>query len=179
MILIFVFCRGIQFHDFTFCRGKTECPKWSRLPHCTAVGWEVQGNHDEEKRYFCNIYTDNYSCYHFVCSHLPVVVHGGVFPNHLYMYCRVTLIKKIKVLDFTLYIIAVKYSIEGSILIINTCKLTLKLISPPPPNCIVTLLVIPYYIYYLSKLFNPWILLWDCYTEKCTEGNKISVKPKF
>lgn len=88
------------------------------------------------------IYTDNYSCYHFVCSHLPVVVHRGVFPNHLYMYCRVTLIKKIKVLDFTLYIIAVKYSIEGSILIINTCKLTLKLISPPPPNCIVTLLVI-------------------------------------
>lgn len=125
------------------------------------------------------IYTDNYSCYHFVCSHLPVVVHRGVFTNHLYMYCRVTLIKKIKVLDFTLYIIAVKYSIVGSILIINTCKLTLKLISPPPPNCIVTLLVIPYYIYYLSKLFNPWILLWDCYTEKCTEGNKISVKPKF
>lgn len=69
------------------------------------------------------IYTDNYSCYHFVCSHLPVVVHRGVFPNHLYMYCRVTLIKKIKVLDFTLYIIAVKYSIVGSILIINTCKL--------------------------------------------------------
>lgn len=69
------------------------------------------------------IYTDNYSCYHFVCSHLPVVVHRGVFPNQLYMYCRVTLIKKIKVLDFTLYIIAVKYSIVGSILIINTCKL--------------------------------------------------------
>lgn len=117
------------------------------------------------------IYTDNYSWYHFVCSHLPVVVHRGVFPNHLYMYCRVTLIKKIKVLDFTLYIIAVKYSIVGSILIINTCKLNYTEVNfTPSPKLYCNL--IGYTILHLLhiKTVQP---------EKCTEGNKISVKPKF
>lgn len=40
---------------------------------------------------YVNIYIDNYSFYHSVCSHL--VVHRGVSPNHLYMNCHVTLIK--------------------------------------------------------------------------------------
>lgn len=100
---------------------------------------------------YVNIYIDNYSFYHSVCSHL--VVHRGVSPNHLYMNCLVTLIKLIeissslskkkKVLDLIYIVHTVKYSIVGSIFIMNTCTLTLKLISPPPPNCIVTLLVIP------------------------------------
>lgn len=40
---------------------------------------------------YVNIYIDNYSFYHSVCSHL--VVLRGVSPNHLYMNCHVTLIK--------------------------------------------------------------------------------------
>lgn len=99
---------------------------------------------------YVNIYIDNYSFYHSVCSHL--VVHRGVFPNHLYMNCLVTLIKLIeissslskkkKVLDLIYIVHTVNNSIVESIFIMNTCTLTLKLISPPPPNCIVTLLVI-------------------------------------
>lgn len=44
---------------------------------------------------YVNIYIDNYSFYHSVCSHL--VVHRGVSPNHLYMNCLVTLIKLIEI----------------------------------------------------------------------------------
>lgn len=44
---------------------------------------------------YVNIYVDNYSFYHSVCSHL--VVHRGVSPNHLYMNCLVTLIKLIEI----------------------------------------------------------------------------------
>lgn len=91
---------------------------------------------------FVYIYIDNYLCYYFVCSYLSVVVYRGVFSNYLYMYCRVIFIKKIKVFDFILYIIVVKYSIEGSIFIINICKFILKLILFFFLNCIVILLVI-------------------------------------
>lgn len=103
---------------------------------------------------FVYIYIDNYLCYYFVCSYLLVVVYRGVFLNYLYMYCCVIFIKKIKVFDFILYIIVVKYSIVGSIFIINICKFILKLILFFFLNCIVILLVILYYIYYLLKLFN-------------------------
>lgn len=127
---------------------------------------------------YVNIYIDNYSFYHSVCSHL--VVHRGVSPNHLYMNCHVTLIKlreissslsKKKGSWLNLHCPYSKYSIVESIFIMNTCTLTLKLISPPPPNCIVTLLVIIKILHLLLiktvqlLTFAMRLLYWKMYWE--------------
>lgn len=127
---------------------------------------------------YVNIYIDNYSFYHSVCSHL--LVHRGVSPNHLYMNCHVTLIKlreissslsKKKGSWLNLHCTYSKIQYRGSIFIMNTCTLTLKLISPPSPNCIVTLLVIIKILHLLLiktvqlLTFAMRLLYWKMYWE--------------
>lgn len=93
MILVIVFCRGIQFLDFTFLEERQNAP--SDLDSLSAQQLDEKFKEIMMKKRGNYVYIYIHGQL-FTTLYAVSVVHMGFLLNHLYMYCHVTLIKLIE-----------------------------------------------------------------------------------